>query len=50
MMFVTGRGMLKFAPPLVIETEALEEAIDVVGETVDEVCGRTVERVAGWHP
>jgi len=42
MMFVTGRGMMKFAPPLIIDSEALREAIEVVGETIDEMCGRTV--------
>jgi 4-aminobutyrate aminotransferase-like enzyme len=36
MMFVTGRGFLKFAPPLCIERDALLEAVDVVGDVLDE--------------
>jgi len=39
LMFVTGRGMIKFAPPLVIEEEALLEAIDVVGQSIDCALG-----------
>jgi 4-aminobutyrate aminotransferase-like enzyme len=38
MMFVTGRAMIKFAPPLTIESEALLEAVEVVGETIDSAC------------
>ena len=30
MMFVTGRGMLKFSPPLYIDPEAALEAVEVV--------------------
>ena len=30
MMFVTGRGMLKFSPPLCIDPEAALEAVEVV--------------------
>lgn len=36
MMFVTGRGMIKFSPPLVIEEEALLEAVETVGEVIDQ--------------
>ena len=36
MMFVTGKGFLKFAPPLCIEKDALLEAVDVVGDILDE--------------
>ncbi len=39
LMFVTGRGFLKFTPPLVIEEDALVEGIRAVGEVVDEVEG-----------
>ena len=39
MMFVTGRGMIKFAPPLTIEEGALLEAVDVVGAMVDRELG-----------
>jgi 4-aminobutyrate aminotransferase/(S)-3-amino-2-methylpropionate transaminase len=35
LMFVTGRGMIKFAPPLMIEESALLEAVEVVGEMID---------------
>ena len=37
MMFVTGKGFLKFAPPLSIERDALLEAADVVGDVLDEM-------------
>ena len=37
MLFVTGRGFIKFAPPLIIEEEALTEAVEVVTEVVDEM-------------
>ena len=37
MLFVTGRGFLKFTPPLSIEQDALEEAVDVVGSVIDEM-------------
>ena len=36
MMFVTGRGFLKFAPPLCIEQDALTEAVAVVADVIDE--------------
>ncbi len=37
MLFVTGRGFLKFTPPLSIEQDALVEAVDVVGSVIDEM-------------
>ena len=37
MLFVTGRGFIKFAPPLIIEKEALREAVEVVTDVVDEM-------------
>ena len=37
MLFVTGRGFIKFAPPLIIEEAALMEAAEVVTEVVDEM-------------
>ena len=37
MLFVTGRGFLKFTPPLTIEQDALVEAVDVVGSVIDEM-------------
>ena len=37
MLFVTGRGMIKFSPPLVIQQDALLEAVDVVGQVIDEM-------------
>ena len=37
MLFVTGRGFLKFTPPLNIEQDALVEAVDVVGSVIDEM-------------
>ena len=37
MLFVTGRGFLKFTPPLNIEQDALIEAVDVVSSVIDEV-------------
>jgi len=36
MLFVTGRGMIKFSPPLVIEKDALLEAVGVIGEVIDQ--------------
>lgn len=36
MMFATGKGFLKFAPPLCIEKDALLEAVAVVGDILDE--------------
>ena len=36
MLFVTGRGFLKLVPPLVIDREALLEAVEVIGEAVEE--------------
>ena len=36
-LFVTGRGFIKFAPPLIIEEEALREAVEVVTDVVDEM-------------
>ncbi len=36
MMFVTGRGMLKFAPPLGIDPEAALEAVGVIRECFGE--------------
>ncbi len=36
MLFVTGKGMIKFSPPLIIEEDALQEAVGVVGEIVRE--------------
>ena len=32
LMFTTGRGYLKFTPPLCINPEAAMEAVDVIGE------------------
>ncbi len=37
MLFVTGRGFIKFAPPLVIERDALMEAVEVVTDVVDQM-------------
>ena len=37
MLFVTGRGFLKFTPPLSIEQDALVEAVDVVDSVIDEM-------------
>jgi len=37
MLFVTGRGMIKFSPPLIIQQDVLLEAIDVVGWVIDEM-------------
>ncbi len=37
MLFVTGRGFLKFTPPLNIEQDALMEAVDVVGRVIDQM-------------
>ena len=37
MLFVTGRGFIKFAPPLIIEEAALMEAVDVVTDVVYEM-------------
>ena len=34
MMFLTGSGFLKIAPPLCIEQEAALEAVDVIGESL----------------
>jgi 4-aminobutyrate aminotransferase-like enzyme len=36
MLFVTGRGFLKIVPPLIIERDALFEAIDVIAAALDE--------------
>ena len=36
MLFVTGRGFIKFAPPLIIEEVALMEAVEVVTDVVDK--------------
>ena len=37
MSFVTGRGFYKVAPPLVIDADALQEAVGVLGEVLDEL-------------
>ena len=37
LMFVTGRGYLKFTPPLVIEPEAALEAVDVIHDCVRDL-------------
>lgn len=37
MLFVTGRGFIKFAPPLTIDEKALMEAVEVVTAVVDEM-------------
>lgn len=39
LMFLTGRGFFKIVPPLTIDREALFEAVDVIGEVLDEVLG-----------
>ena len=36
LLFVTGRGFLKIVPPLTIEREALEEAVEVIAAVLDE--------------
>jgi 4-aminobutyrate aminotransferase-like enzyme len=36
LLFPTGRGFLKFVPPLMIEEEALLEGVGVIGEILDE--------------
>ena len=42
LMFVTGRGFLKFTPPLGIEPEAALEAAEVIKETISD-CVRNIE-------
>ena len=37
MSFVTGRGFYKVAPPLVIDADALQEAVGVLGEVLDDL-------------
>ncbi len=37
LMFLTGRGFLKIVPPLTIDPDALFEAVNVIGEAMDEV-------------
>jgi 4-aminobutyrate aminotransferase / (S)-3-amino-2-methylpropionate transaminase / 5-aminovalerate transaminase len=37
LMFLTGRGFLKIVPPLTIDQDALFEAVEVIGEAMDEV-------------
>lgn len=37
MSFITGRGYLKIAPPLSIDSNALHEAVEVVGEVIDDL-------------
>lgn len=37
LMFLTGRGFLKIVPPLTIDRDALLEAVEVIGGTMDEV-------------
>lgn len=39
MSFITGGGFLKIAPPLSIDADALQEAIEVVGAVIDDVLG-----------
>lgn len=39
LLFLTGRGFLKIVPPLVIERDALFEAISVIGEVMDQRLG-----------
>lgn len=39
LMFLTGRGFLKIVPPLTIGRDALFEAVDVIGEAMDELLG-----------
>ncbi len=41
MMFVTGRGMLKFSPPLCIEPDAALEAVEVVRHCLLEALSET---------
>lgn len=36
MLFVTGKGMIKFSPPLIIEEDALLEAVGVIGEIIGQ--------------
>lgn len=36
LMFLTGRGFLKIVPPLTIDRDALFEALDVIGDAMDE--------------
>ena len=33
LMFTTGRGMLKFTPPLMIDPQAMIEAAETIGES-----------------
>ena len=42
MMFVTGRGFLKVAPPLCIEPEAAIEAVQVIGDCFRELKDQAV--------
>ena len=37
----TGRGVIKLGPPLTIPQDALEEAIDVHEEVIDELINET---------
>jgi 4-aminobutyrate aminotransferase-like enzyme len=37
MLFLTGRGFLKVVPPLMIDRNALFEAVEVISGTVDEI-------------
>ena len=39
LMFLTGRGFFKIVPPLTINRDALLEAVDVIGDAMDEVFG-----------
>ena len=36
LLFVTGRGFLKIVPPLTIDREALQEAVEVMAAVLDE--------------
>ena len=37
MSFITGGGFYRIAPPLVIDADALEEAVGVVGAVIDDL-------------
>ena len=37
LMFLTGRGFFKIVPPLIIDRDALFEAVGVIGEVMDEL-------------
>ena len=45
LMFTTGRGYLKFTPPLSIDPEAANEAVDVLRECFARVTSNTDDNI-----